>query len=81
MGLNMMESATPIIPILTGDSASAMKLSARLLEEGVFVQGIRPPAVPAGKARLRVTVTAAHSTEDLTFALRCFERVWKKRGK
>mgnify|MGYP002652419269 CR=1 FL=1 len=60
LGLDLMLSATPIQPILVGDSARALALSAALRRRGILVTAIRPPTVPAGCARLRVTLTAAH---------------------
>jgi glycine C-acetyltransferase len=69
LGLDIMGSATPIVPIFIGDSVKTMKISAKLLEKGVFVQGIRPPSVPQGKSRLRATISASHTKEDLAFAL------------
>jgi 8-amino-7-oxononanoate synthase len=61
LGLTLMASSTPIQPILLGDSARAMAWSARLRESGLMVTAIRPPTVPAGGARLRVTLSAAHT--------------------
>ena len=54
-----------IAPVLVGDDARAMQCTGRLLDEGLFVQGIRPPTVPDGTARLRVSITAAHAPEDI----------------
>ena len=56
---------TAIVPIVVGDDRTAMHLSSRLLASRIFVQGIRPPTVPANTARLRVTVSAAHSKADI----------------
>lgn len=56
---------SPIVPILVGDDRRVMELSARLLEERVFVQGIRPPTVPTGTARLRIGLSAALAVTDL----------------
>ncbi len=78
LGLNTMESATPIIPIIIGDTEETMKISRGLLEEGLFVQGIRPPTVPKGKSRLRVTISAAHNGEDLEFALATIGKICQK---
>jgi 8-amino-7-oxononanoate synthase len=61
LGLALMDSDTPIQPILLGDSARALAWSQRLRELGLLVTAIRPPTVPAGGARLRVTLSAAHS--------------------
>jgi len=68
-GLDYLKSPTQIIPIITKDSSLTMQASKRLLENGVFTQGIRPPTVPVGASRLRVTVSSAHTKEDLTEAL------------
>jgi len=60
LGLQLMPSTTPIQPILIGDSQQAVALSQFLAKEGVLVTAIRPPTVPAGTARLRVTLSASH---------------------
>jgi 8-amino-7-oxononanoate synthase len=65
LGLNLMDSPTPIQPIIIGDSAQAMAISAQLRERGILVGAIRPPTVPAGSARLRITLTAAHTAEQV----------------
>lgn len=57
---------SPIIPILVGDEDDAVRLSGRLLEKGYLVPAIRPPSVPSGSSRLRVTLSAAHEVEDVT---------------
>ncbi|TDN65002.1 8-amino-7-oxononanoate synthase [Halothiobacillus neapolitanus] len=64
-GIELMPSDTPIQPILIGDSAEAVKWSARLAESGLWVPAVRPPTVPKGAARLRVTISAAHSTSHV----------------
>lgn len=64
------ESRSPIIPIIVGDEQAAMDLSGKLYEQGIFVPAIRYPTVPRGKARLRVTVSAAHSAADIQQFLR-----------
>jgi 8-amino-7-oxononanoate synthase len=61
LGLALMDSPTPIQPILIGGSDSALRVAERLRDLGVMVGAIRPPTVPAGSARLRVTLTAAHT--------------------
>jgi len=66
------ESRSPIIPIIIGDEQAAMDLSGKLYERGIFVPAIRYPTVPKGKARLRVTVSALHSSEDVAMFLREF---------
>ncbi|MBI5826820.1 MAG: 8-amino-7-oxononanoate synthase [Deltaproteobacteria bacterium] len=75
--LDTLGSQTQIIPIAVGQAQRAMELSSRLLEKGVFIQGIRPPTVPEGTSRLRVSVTAAHSREDLTSALSAIREVFQ----
>jgi len=80
MGFNIMKSQSHIIPVFVGDTHKAVEMSEMLLREGVFVQGIRPPTVPQGKARLRVTVMATHSRNDLDAALESFNKVGKKMG-
>lgn len=67
-GLNTMGSRTQIIPVMVGEAAETMNFSRALLEEGIFVQGIRPPTVPAGSCRLRCTVMAVHTPADLEVA-------------
>jgi len=69
IGLQLMESPTPIQPILIGDSAQALRLSQMLRERGLLVTAIRPPTVPAGSARLRVTLSAAHSEAQVQLLL------------
>ena len=64
-GLNLLKSNTPIQPIVLGDSDSALKASLLLKENRILVSAIRPPTVPAGSARLRVTITAEHTTDDI----------------
>jgi len=68
-GLDTMGSATPIIPVKVGDAKKTMEASGRLLEKGVFIQGIRPPTVPEGASRLRATVSAAHTDRDIDLAV------------
>jgi len=60
-----LESATPIQPILLGDNARALAVSARLADSGFLVPAIRPPSVPAGQARLRITLSALHEDTQI----------------
>ncbi|MFJ2549807.1 8-amino-7-oxononanoate synthase [Pseudomonas sp. NPDC087612] len=69
IGLQLMDSFTPIQPILIGDSARALRLSQLLRERGLLVTAIRPPTVPTGSARLRVTLSAAHSAAQVQLLL------------
>ena len=76
IGLRLMDSPTPIQPILVGDSERALRLSALLRERGLQVGAIRPPTVPAGSARLRVTLSAAHSAAQLEQLLDALAECW-----
>lgn len=61
LGLQLMDSDTPIQPILIGESDKAVAMSQALEKQGIFISAIRPPTVPQGSARLRVTLSAAHT--------------------
>ncbi len=74
-GLDTLDSATQIIPVIIGDAQRTMNISGRLLEKGVFIQGIRPPTVPENTSRLRITITSAHSREDLKKSLSAIKEV------
>ncbi|MBA1188759.1 8-amino-7-oxononanoate synthase [Pseudomonas entomophila] len=73
IGLRLMDSPTAIQPILVGDSAQALQLSQRLRERGLLVTAIRPPTVAAGSARLRVTLSAAHSAAQVQLLLNALD--------
>ena len=64
--------STQIIPVMVGEEQPCMRLAAGLLEAGFYVQGIRPPTVPPGTSRLRVTTMATHTTEQMEQALEAF---------
>ena len=64
-GLPVPETTTQILPVVVGDAAEAVRASERALEKGVFAQAIRPPTVPAGSSRLRLTVMASHTKSEL----------------
>jgi 7-keto-8-aminopelargonate synthetase-like enzyme len=78
LGLSTEPSVTHILPVMTHDRQRTMALCERLLELGVFCQGIRPPTVPPGTSRLRFTVTAAHSHGDLDEALGAVEKAFRE---
>jgi len=75
LGFELGRSESPILPLIVGDAARCMALSAALLERGVFAQGIRPPTVPVGTSRLRITSMATHSDAQIDRALNVFEEV------
>jgi len=80
LGYRLVETESPILPVLIGDEEKTMALCAALLKHGVFAYGIRPPTVPEGTARLRVTPTATHTDEELERALRAFAEAGKEVG-
>jgi len=69
LGFDTMDSSTPIIPVLVKDPVKAKAMSQRLLQQGIFAQAIRPPTVPTGTSRLRLTVMATHTKDDLDLLL------------
>ena len=79
-GFKPLPGATPIVPIIVGETAAAIKMSDMMLSEGVFVTGFGFPVVPQGQARVRCQVSAAHSTDDLDTAVAAFKRVGAKLG-
>jgi 8-amino-7-oxononanoate synthase len=81
LGLPLGESETPIQPLLVGDSAVAMRLSQALLARDILVTPIRPPTVPAGTARLRVTLSAAHTEADVDRLLDALDGAWRDAGR
>jgi glycine C-acetyltransferase len=80
LGFDTGLTESPIIPVMVGDGARAMRLSDRLFEEGVFAQGIAFPTVARDKARVRTIVTSAHTRDELQFALDVFGRVGRELG-
>ena len=79
-GLTLRPGTHPIVPVMLGDAALSQKFAARMLEKGVYVIGFFYPVVPQGTARIRTQVSAAHSREDLDFAIRAFADVKKELG-
>jgi glycine C-acetyltransferase len=75
LGFKPMAGETPIIPVIIGDTADAIRMSELLLERGVFVTGFGYPVVPQGTARVRCQVSAAHTRDDLDEALAAFAAV------
>jgi len=79
-GFRPLAGETPIVPIIVGETAAAIQMSDLLLDEGVFVTGFGFPVVPQGQARVRCQLSAAHSREDIDFAVRAFKKVGAKLG-
>lgn len=79
-GFKPLPGETPIIPVILGETAKAIRMSELLLDEGVFVTGFGYPVVPQGQARVRCQISAAHTEKDLDQALLAFEKVGKKLG-
>ncbi len=75
LGLKLMPSQTPIQPLLIGDNAKAMEMSRQLEARGILISAIRPPTVPEGTARLRITFSAAHSEADVGQLLNALEEI------
>lgn len=77
-GMSLMDSDTQIQPIIVGKNAAAMKLAAQLYEAGIWVPAIRPPTVPDNTARLRVSLSAAHTSEHVSQLLDALQHVQRK---
>jgi len=80
VGFKPLAGETPIVPVILGETAKAIHMSELLLAEGVFVTGFGYPVVPQGHARVRCQLSAAHTRDDLDFALRAFKKVGTKLG-
>ena len=79
-GFEILPGEHPIAPIMLGDAALAAKVADAMLEKGVYVIGFSYPVVPQGKARIRTQISAAHTEEDLTFAIEKFAQVKSELG-
>ncbi|HKB86269.1 MAG TPA: glycine C-acetyltransferase [Ignavibacteriaceae bacterium] len=79
-GLNIKPGTHPIVPIMLGDAVLAQKMAASMLEKGIYVIGFFYPVVPKGTARIRVQISAAHSREDLDFAISKFKEAKEEFG-
>jgi len=80
LGFKPLPGETPIIPVILGETAAAIRMSELLLAEGVFVTGFGYPVVPQGEARVRCQISAAHTRDDLDQALAAFRKVGEKLG-
>jgi len=79
-GLAIREGTHPIVPVMLGDAKLAVDMAQRLLGHGIYVIGFAFPVVPKGKARIRVQLSAAHSTEDVDRAIAAFTTVGRELG-
>ena len=80
LGFNVLRSETPIIPVVIGEMITTLHFWTDLLEEGVFVNAVVPPAVPKGHGLMRTSYMATHTNDELDFILEAFKRVGKKHG-
>jgi len=79
-GFEIKDGIHPIVPIMLGDAVLSQKMAAKLLEKGVYVIGFFFPVVPKDTARIRVQISAAHTKEDLDFAIEKFKEVKEEMG-
>jgi glycine C-acetyltransferase len=80
LGFEILPGTHPIVPVMLGDASLANRFADAMLQRGVYVIGFSYPVVPQGKARIRTQISAAHSREDLSFALDAFAQVKKDLG-
>ncbi|TVR58204.1 MAG: glycine C-acetyltransferase [Spirochaetaceae bacterium] len=81
IGLDVLDGDHPIVPIMIGDAAEAHRIAAEMLKRGVYVVGFSYPVVPNGAARIRTQVSAAHTRDELSEAVRCFAEVIGRSGR
>ncbi|MCA9401376.1 MAG: 8-amino-7-oxononanoate synthase [Candidatus Omnitrophica bacterium] len=77
-GFDTLNSSSPIIPVLVGEESLAVEFSKRLLADGIYITPIRPPTVPPGTSRLRITVSAEHTREDLDYLIEKMKEIGKQ---
>jgi len=75
LGLTLMDSVTPIQPLIVGDNEKALRYSDALLEKGFLIGAVRPPTVPQGSARLRITISAAHEEHQIDRLLEALDQI------
>ena len=80
LGYSLGQTRSQILPLIIGDAGQTMALAAALLERGIFAQGIRPPTVPVGTSRIRVTPMATHTRQDMQDAVEAFATAGKEVG-
>ena len=77
LGFRLAKPESAILPVMVGDEGKAMEIFEKLLEQGIFIPAVRYPTVPKGKARLRVTVSASHTHQDITRLIAVFTKALK----
>ncbi|MFJ8266707.1 8-amino-7-oxononanoate synthase [Peribacillus asahii] len=77
-GFTLVDGSTPILAVLIGSAQDAVHFSKRLEEEGIFAPAIRPPTIPEGMSRIRLTIMATHRQEQLEYALHTFVKIGKE---
>jgi glycine C-acetyltransferase len=80
LGFTILPGAHPIVPVMLGEAALAARFADAMLQKGVYVIGFSYPVVPQGRARIRAQISAAHSRDDLAFAIEQFAAVKKELG-
>ena len=78
MGYMVKGDLTPIIPVIIGDPQDAVMFAEKLQENGIYAPAIRPPTVPNGESRIRLTVTSDHGSKEIDYLLECFHSHWKR---
>lgn len=79
-GFNVIGDGHPITPVMLGDARLAVEFADEMLDRGIYVIGFTFPVVPKGQARIRVQISAAHSTEEIDRCVEAFIDVGKKKG-
>ena len=77
-GLNVLDGETPIIPIIIGPAKLAGEFAKKLEDEGILISAIRPPSVPDGESRLRLTIIATHTIEEIEYTADTVIRIWNE---
>ena len=77
-GLPVVKGSTPIIPIVLGEAEKAVFLSEECLKNGILISAIRPPSVPVGTSRLRLSVTASHTECEIRNCAEILSNIWRK---
>jgi glycine C-acetyltransferase len=79
-GFSIKEGITPIVPVMLGDARLAQEMAKALLDEGIYVIGFSYPVVPKGQARIRVQLSAAHTSDQIDRAIAAFATIGKRLG-